>query len=174
MPIVTTTRALTMVRVGAGESWSRRSSLLCRQPCSVAAAPKAALIATAQPSSPGVTNWITFSEESSTRSARKSNSGGLPGGRDVGSVHERPQRSLGDGGLDLVGLGVVRDQRLALHLHGDVGIALAHLRQGSRTVLGVGHLEGLVERAPGVWREVGDHAHLADLDQLAAAQVAVG
>ena len=78
MPIVTTTRALTMVRVGAGESWSRRNSLLCRQPCSVAAAPKAALIATAQPSSPGVTNWITCSEESSTRSARKSNTGGRP------------------------------------------------------------------------------------------------
>ncbi len=96
------------------------------------------------------------------------------GSRDVGSVHERTQRPLGDGGLDLVGLGVVRDQGLALHLHGDIGIALAHLRQGSSTVLGVGHLESLVERGPRVWRKVGDHAHPADLDQLAAAHVAVG
>jgi hypothetical protein len=42
--------------------------LLLRQPCSVVAAPKAALIATAQASSPGVTNWIVLRDLSSTRS----------------------------------------------------------------------------------------------------------
>ena len=67
-----------MVPVETGESWSRRSSLLSRQPWSVAAAPKAALIATAQPSSPGVTNWIVFRESSSTRSVSSVYVGGLP------------------------------------------------------------------------------------------------
>ena len=39
-----------------------------RQPLSVAAAPNDALIAIAQPSSPGVTNWMVLRESSSTRS----------------------------------------------------------------------------------------------------------
>ena len=62
------TRAATTVRVDTGASGSRRSSLLCRQPCSVAAAPNAALIAIAQPSRPGVTNWIVVRLSSSTAS----------------------------------------------------------------------------------------------------------
>ncbi len=66
--IVTTTRAATTEPVDAGDSCNRRSSLLLRQPWRVAAAPKAALIATAQPSRPGVTNWMVFSDLSSTRS----------------------------------------------------------------------------------------------------------
>ena len=67
----TVIRAPTTVRVETGASWRRRSSFDCRQPCSVAAAPNAALIATAQPSSPGVTNWIVSSESSSTRAASR-------------------------------------------------------------------------------------------------------
>ena len=68
-PTVTLTRAPTRVFVETGDSWSRRNSLELRQPFKVAAAPKLALIATAQPSRPGVTYWIVFSESSSTRSA---------------------------------------------------------------------------------------------------------
>ncbi len=44
----------------------------------MAAAPKAALIATAQPSRPGVTNWIVDSESSSTRSVSSAKRGGWP------------------------------------------------------------------------------------------------
>ena len=73
---VTVTRAPTTVRVETGASWSRRSSLLCRQPCRVAAAPKLALIAIAQPSRPGVTYWMVSSESSSTRSTSREYVGG--------------------------------------------------------------------------------------------------
>ena len=68
-PTVTVTRAPTIVPVGTGASWSRRNSLEFRQPLRVAAAPKLALIATAHPSRPGVTNWMVLRESSSTRSA---------------------------------------------------------------------------------------------------------
>ncbi len=71
-PTVTTTRAATTAAVGAGESCSRRNSWVCRQPCSVAAAPIAALIATAHPSRPGVKYWIASSESSSTLRGAKS------------------------------------------------------------------------------------------------------
>ena len=64
--------------VETGASWSRRSSLELRHPLRVAAAPNDALIATAQPSSPGVTNWIVSSESSSTRSVRREYVGGAP------------------------------------------------------------------------------------------------
>ena len=124
------------MRVETGASCSRRSSLVCRQPCSVAAAPKLALIATAQPSSPGVTNWIVVSESSSTRSVSRVNRGGCAGGRDVGAVDERAQRALGDRGLDLVGLRVVGDQRVAVLLDRDVGVAVADLREGGVEVVG--------------------------------------
>ena len=76
IPTVTETRAPTTVRVETGASWSRRISLDCRQPWSVAAAPKAALIAIAQPSRPGVTNWMVLSESSSTRSVSSEYVGG--------------------------------------------------------------------------------------------------
>ena len=65
---MTLTRAPTRVFVETGDSWSRRNSLELRQPFKVAAAPKLALIATAQPRRPGVTYWIGLRESSSTRS----------------------------------------------------------------------------------------------------------
>ena len=133
---VTATRAPTTVRVETGASWSRRSSLLWRQPWSVAAAPKLALIATAQPSRPGVTNWIGVSESSSTRSVSSVYVGGVPGRGDVGAVDEGAQRALGDRGLHLVGLRVVGDQGVAVLLDRDVGVALADLREGRVEVVG--------------------------------------
>ena len=78
MPTVTATRAPTSVLVGTGESCSRRSSLELRQPFRVAAAPKLALIATAQPSRPGVTYWMVLRESSSTWTASSWYVGGLP------------------------------------------------------------------------------------------------
>ena len=76
----------------------------------MAAAPKLALIATAQPSNPGVKNWIVDSESSSTRWASNAYFGGWPLCGDVGAVDEGAQGALGDRRLDLFGLGVVRDQ----------------------------------------------------------------
>ena len=68
---VTEIRAPTIVRVETGASCRRRSSLLCRHPCSVAAAPKLALIAMAHPSRPGVTYSMVCNDSSSTRSTSR-------------------------------------------------------------------------------------------------------
>ena len=78
MPIVTTTRAPTTVRVLTGASCSRRSSPLWRQPCSVAAAPTAAFVAIAHPSRPGVKYWMTDSDSSSTCSTCRAYGGAAP------------------------------------------------------------------------------------------------
>jgi hypothetical protein len=61
---VTPILAATTERVEIGAGRSRRSSLVRRHPTRVAAAPNVALVAIAQPSSPGVTNWMVFSEDS--------------------------------------------------------------------------------------------------------------
>ena len=84
-----------------------------------------------------MTNWIVVSESSSTRSASKCVRRRLAAGGDVGAVDERAQRALGDRRLDLVGLGVVRDQRVAVLLDRDVGVALAHLVERIVEVVGL-------------------------------------
>ncbi len=77
-PTLTPTRAPTTAAVGTGESRSRRRICFCRQVTRVSAAPNVAPVATAQPSSPGVTNWMAFSDRSSTCRACSWNRGGVP------------------------------------------------------------------------------------------------
>src|SRR5215472_17391021 len=62
MPIL----AATIELVWTGARRSLRSSLFCRQLTNVIAAPNVAPEASAQPSRPGVTYWIAFTDLSST------------------------------------------------------------------------------------------------------------
>src|SRR5262245_18651072 len=75
---LTNTRANTIDRVETGASRNRRNSFVLRHCTSVSAAPNVALVATAQPSRPGVTYWIDLSESSSTWRASSVYTGGLP------------------------------------------------------------------------------------------------
>ena len=161
---VTTTRAPTTDPAETGESWSRRSSLLLRHPWRVAAAPNAALIATAQPSRPGRHELdglqrLVLDPLAGERVARR-----LPGRVLVGAVDEGVQGALGDRRLHLVGLRVVRDQRVALHLDRRVGVALADLAQRAVEVVGwvTSKVSSKACLAPG--REPVDEGDVADLD----------
>jgi len=72
------TRASTTVPGRIGASRSRRRIRFSRQVTSVSAAPNVAPVAMAQPSRPGVMNWIVSSDWSSTCSAASENFGGCP------------------------------------------------------------------------------------------------
>jgi hypothetical protein len=72
------TRASTTVPGRIGASRSRRRIRFSRQVTSVSAAPNVAPVAIAQPSRPGVMNWIVFSDSSSTCWASSEYLGGWP------------------------------------------------------------------------------------------------
>ena len=157
--------------VETGASRSRRSSLVL--PPARAASPRRrtlALIAIAQPSRPGVTNWMVSSDSSSTRSASREYFGGCPRRRDVGAVDERAERPACDRRAAPGRVAVVRDDRVAVLLDRRRRRRPCVPRRAPRQVVGVLHVEGCRRTPPSrlagrssIRRDIADldHADLA-------------